>query len=253
MTQNLGERSVIVTGGGSGIGRAAVKLLGEAGAFITVADRDEKGGNDAVAEIRAAGKGKAQFVRTDIADEASVKAMVAAAEASYGKLDSAINAAAISQYQLPLTEISTEQWDRVNGVNLRGMFFCLKHQILAMQKRSAGSIVAIASASAILGIPKSAEYCASKAGVTGLVRGAAVDYAAQGIRINAILPGVTRTPMLEAVINKDPAVQGMADMLPMKRFAQPHEIAAAAVWLVSDSASYVTGASWLVDGALTIV
>jgi NAD(P)-dependent dehydrogenase (short-subunit alcohol dehydrogenase family) len=251
--KGLADKSVIVTGGGSGIGRAASRLLAEAGCHVTVVDLNEGGGREAVADIKSKGAGEAQFVRADVADEADVREMVAAAEKTYGKLDGAINCAGVPQHGIPLAQITAAQWARVNDVNLRGMFLCLKYQILAMQRAGAGSIVAISSSAAVSGVPNSSEYCASKAGVTGLVRGAAVDYADKGIRINAILPGGTWTPMVESAIKLDPALNRIVDSFPMKRFAQPHEIAATAVWLVSDEASYVTGACWLVDGALTVI
>jgi len=224
---SLAGKSVLVTGGGSGIGRAATRLLGEAGAHVTVVDLNERGGREAVADIEARGSGKAQYVPANIADESDVRTMVAAAEKAYGKLDGAINSAGVPQHGIPLADISAEQWGRVHDVNLRGMFLCLKYQILAMQRAGGGSIVAIASSAAVSGVPNSSEYCASKAGVTGLVRGGAVDYADQGIRINAILPGGTWTPMVESAIKLDPALSRIVDSFPMKRFAQPHEIAAA--------------------------
>jgi NAD(P)-dependent dehydrogenase (short-subunit alcohol dehydrogenase family) len=251
--KGLSGKSVVVTGGGSGIGRAACKLLAEAGCLVTVADLNDEGGQESVANIRASGKGQAQFVRTNVADEASVKAMIASAETAFGKLDGAINSAGVPQSGRPLAEITLDQWNRIHDVNLRGMFLCIKYQILAMQRAGSGSIVAIASSAAVTGVPNSSEYCGSKAGVTGLVRAGAVDYADKGIRVNAILPGGTWTPMVEGAIKLDPALGKIVESFPMKRFAQPHEIAAAAVWLVSDEASYVTGASLLVDGALTVI
>ncbi|MGE4429707.1 MAG: SDR family NAD(P)-dependent oxidoreductase [Sphingobium sp.] len=244
-------KSVIVTGGGSGIGKAAALLLGEAGCDVTIADLNEDGGKDAVATIAAQGKGRAQFISTDVSREDQVRAMIAAAVSSYGKLDGAINAAGVAQAGVPLHEVSIEQFDRCVGINLRGMFLCVKYQIEAMLE-SGGSIVAISSTAAYNGVPNSSEYCAAKSGVNGLVRGGSVDYASRGIRINGIMPGGTWTPMVEASINKDPALNAIVDMFPMKRFARPEEIAAAAVWLVSDEASYTTGACIPIDGALTI-
>jgi 2,5-dichloro-2,5-cyclohexadiene-1,4-diol dehydrogenase 1 len=249
----LSGKSVIVTGGGSGIGLAAAKILGDSGCLVTIADLNEAGGKEAANDITASGKGKSQFIKTDVADENNVKAMVDAALKAYGKLDGAINAAGVPSCGKFLAEVSIDEFDRCNNINLRGMFLCLKYQILAMQRTGTGSIVAISSSAAICGVPKHAEYCASKAGVTGLVRGGAVDYADKGIRINSILPGGTWTPMVQFSIQQDPSLSKVVDMFPMKRFAQPHEVAGAAVWLVSDAASYVTGAAWPVDGALTVI
>lgn len=249
----LRGKSVIVTGGGSGIGRAAVKILTDAGCKVTIGDLNEKGGKDTVSDIVSAGKGQGQFIRTDVANEADVKAMVDAAVTAYGRLDGAINAAGVPSCGKLLADVSLAEFDRCNNINLRGMFLCLKYQVAAMQRSGGGSIVAISSSAAIIGVPKHAEYCASKSGVTGLIRGAAVDYADKGIRFNSILPGGTWTPMVQFSMEQDPALSKVVDMFPMKRFAQPHEVAGAAVWLVSDEASYVTGASWPVDGALTVI
>jgi 2,5-dichloro-2,5-cyclohexadiene-1,4-diol dehydrogenase 1 len=248
----LSGKSVIVTGGGSGIGASAAKLLAQAGCLVTVADMNEAGGKAVVAEIGAAGKGKAQFIRTNVAQEEDVQALVASAEKTYGKLDGAINSAGVAQKGVPLTSLTLADWDRVHGINLRGMFLCVKYQILAMQRAGGGSVVAISAGASINGVPNSSEYCAAKSGVNGLVRAAAIDFADKGVRVNAILPGGTATPMLQGSISKDPALEKIIAMFPMKRLARPEEISAAAVWLVSDSASYVTGATWSVDGALSI-
>jgi 2,5-dichloro-2,5-cyclohexadiene-1,4-diol dehydrogenase 1 len=249
----LSGKAVIVTGGGSGIGRAAVQLLAEAGCNVMIADLNETGARAAISDIEAAGKGSGQFIRTDVSNEADVRAMVEATLNAYGRLDGAINSAGVPSCGKLLAEVSLEEFDRCNNINLRGMFLCLKYQIEAMEKTGGGSIVAISSSAAITGVPRHSEYCASKSGVTGLVRGAAVDYADKGIRFNAILPGGTWTPMVQFSIEQDPSLSKVVDLFPMKRFAQPHEVAGAAVWLISDEASYVTGASWPVDGALTVI
>jgi 2,5-dichloro-2,5-cyclohexadiene-1,4-diol dehydrogenase 1 len=252
VSKGLKGKSVIVTGGGSGIGASAAKLLAEAGCHVTVGDLNEEGGREVVARINKSGKGKAQFIRTNVAQEDDVRALVAGAEKSYGKLDAAINSAGVAQRGVPLTSLSLADWDRVHGINLRGMFLCVKHEILAIQRVGSGSVVAISAGASINGVPNSSEYCAAKSGVNGLVRAAAIDFADKGVRVNAILPGGTATPMLQGSVSKDPALEKIIAMFPMKRLARPEEVAAAAVWLVSDSASYVTGATWSVDGALSI-
>jgi NAD(P)-dependent dehydrogenase (short-subunit alcohol dehydrogenase family) len=248
----LKGKSVIVTGGGSGIGRAAVEILCDAGAFVTVADLNEDGGSAVVAKVRD-GNGKAQFVRTDVSDEESVRAMVAAAVSAFGRLDGAINAVGVLQHWKRVHEISAAEWDFVVNVNLRGMFFCLKHEIASMLKTGGGSIVAIASIAANLGLPNSGEYCASKAGVTGLVRAAATDYAKDGIRVNALLPGSTMTPMVERALATKPKELGGAIAVPSGRMAQPAEIANGAVWMISDQASFMTGSSMTIDAGISIV
>jgi 2,5-dichloro-2,5-cyclohexadiene-1,4-diol dehydrogenase 1 len=248
----LKGKSIIVTGGGSGIGRAAVEILCDAGAFVTVADLDENGGNTVVA--RAGDRnGRAQFVRTDVSNEDGVRAMVAAAVNGFGRLDGAINAAGVVQHWKRVHEISAEEWDFVVNINLRGMFFCLKHQIASMLATGGGSIVAIASIAATLGLPHSAEYCASKAGVTGLVRAAATDYAKDGIRVNALLPGSTRTPAVERALATKPKELGGPISVPSGRMAQPAEIANGAVWMISDQASFMTGSSMTIDAGISIV
>lgn len=248
----LKGKSVIVTGGGSGIGRAAVEILCEMDAWVTVADLREQAGVGSVAD-RQKGAGKAQFVRTDVSSEDSVQAMVAAAISSYGRLDGAINAAGVVQHWKRVAEISAAEWDYVNNVNLRGMFFCLKHQIAGMLQSGGGAIVAIASIAANLGFPMSGEYCASKSGVMGLVRAAATDYAKDNIRVNAVLPGSTRTPMVERALATKPKELGGPIPVPSGRMAEPREIANGAVWMISDAASFMNGSSLTLDGGMSIV
>lgn len=243
-------KSVIVTGAASGIGKACAILLAREGWAVAVADRDMAGGAATVAEIAAAG-GRAHFVATDVADEESVRAMVASAVAVYGQLDAAINSAGIAQRGVSIREMDSASWDRCNDINLRGMFFCLKHEVDAMWARSRGAIVAISSTAATKGLVNSSDYCAAKAGITGLVRGAAIDCAERGIRINALLPGATLTPLATGSTANTPGLAGTLKR-PLGRMAQPEEIAAAAYWLVSDNASYVTGASIAVDGGMSI-
>jgi 2,5-dichloro-2,5-cyclohexadiene-1,4-diol dehydrogenase 1 len=248
----LNGKSVIVTGGGSGIGRAAVQILCEAGARVTVADLNEEGGQAIVADVRNS-PGKAHFVRTDVTKEDSARAMVASAVSAYGKLDAAINAAGVLQHWKRVHEISAQEWDFVMNVNLRGVFFCMKHQIVAMLETGGGAIVAVASIAANLGFPMSGEYCASKSGVMGLVRAAATDYAKSGIRINALLPGSTATPMVERALATKPKELGGAIAIPSGRMAEPAEIARGAVWMISDDASYMSGSSLTLDAGISIV
>jgi 2,5-dichloro-2,5-cyclohexadiene-1,4-diol dehydrogenase 1 len=249
---DLKGKSVMVTGGGSGIGRAAVEILCQAGACVTVADLNEEGGK-AVAIGAGGGPGQARFVRADVSNEDSVKELVTAAVHTYGRLDAAINAAGVVQHWKRIHEISAAEWDFVLNVNLRGMFFCLKHQIAAMLESGGGAIVAIASIAANLGLPMSGEYCASKAGVMGLVRAAATDYAKAGIRVNALLPGSTHTPMVERALATKPKELGGPIAVPSGRMAEPVEIANGAVWMISDEASFMTGSSITLDAGLSIV
>lgn len=247
----LAGKSVLVTGGGSGIGRAAVELLAAAGCAVTVADLNEPGGREVVAAIDDRGVGRARFVRTNVADESEVRAMVEAAVELGGRLDGAINAAGVGQHAKLLHELSASEWDACVNVNLRGVFLCMKHQIEAMLKAGGGSIVVISSIAAVLGLVNSAEYCASKAGVTGLVRAAAIDYAKSGIRVNALLPGATMTPLAMRSLALKPREVGPLP-IPNGRMAQPVEIARGAVWMISDEASYMSGSCMTLDAALSI-
>jgi 2,5-dichloro-2,5-cyclohexadiene-1,4-diol dehydrogenase 1 len=242
-------RSAIVTGGASGIGKACVEGLAADGWAVTIADRSDEGEAIAAA-IRQAG-GQAQFVRTDVANEEEVRALVDAATSAFGQLHGAINCAGVVGCSKPIHEISAVEWDRVQSVNLRGMFLCLKYQVAAMWPYEQGSIVAISSAAAIKGLPWSSDYCGSKAGVDGMVRGAAMDCAERQIRVNAILPGATLTPLAMSSTNANPAL-AKTRTRPMNRMADPSEIASAALWLLSDGAAFTTGISMPVDGGMVI-
>lgn len=250
--KGLNGKSIVVTGGGSGIGEAVSMMLGEAGCSVTVADLNGEKAKAVAQAITDAG-GTAQGISTDVSDEASVKAMVNAAISAYGKLDGACNAAGVPQRGKLLHEVELDEWDFCHGVNLRGLFLCVKNEIAAMLENG-GSIVNVVSTAAVVGFPNGAEYCASKAGAAGLTRGAAVDYATKGIRINAVLPGGTLTPMLKGAMEVDPGLEpALAAVHPMNRFAQPTEIAGAVRWLLSDEASFTTGASFAVDGGHSAV
>jgi 2,5-dichloro-2,5-cyclohexadiene-1,4-diol dehydrogenase 1 len=242
-------RTILVTGAASGIGLAVARLLAEAGANIVMTDRDEAAVTHAAEGL---GKDNVLALRGDVTVPADVGAMVDAAVARFGKLDGACNAAGVPQTGKLLHDVSIEEWDRCHAVNLRGVFLCNKYQIAAMLRTGGGAIVNIVSTAAMVGFPNGAEYCASKSGVLGLVRGAAIDYATKGIRINSVLPGATDTPMLAGAFAQDPGLEAaLAAVHPMGRLAKPDEIARAARWLLSDEASFVTGASYAVDGGHT--
>jgi 2,5-dichloro-2,5-cyclohexadiene-1,4-diol dehydrogenase 1 len=248
---DLKKRSVLVTGAGSGIGREAARLAAQAGASVTVADLDAAGGEETVKQIRAEG-GVAQFVRTDISDEAQVAAMVAAAVSAYGRLDGAFNNAAIGQASQLMHEISGEVFRRAIDINTTGTFYCMKHEVAAMLKNSGGAIVNTSSAAGVTAFPTAGEYIASKHAVLGLTRAGALDYGAQGIRVNAVLPGATLTPMLQGAMAKTPGLEEyLMAQQPVGRLGTPLEIARAAIWLLSDHASFVTGACLSVDGGYT--
>lgn len=255
MTKSLNGKVVIVTGAASGIGRAAALLLASLGVRVVLADIDEKLAARARDEIISAG-GIAQSVRVDVSDEDDVKAMVALALSSFGRLDGAFNNAGIEQSNRPLHEIDTAQWNRLLSINLTGVFLCMKHQIPALIAGGGGSIVNTASSLGQVAVPRSAEYVAAKHGVIGLTRAAAVDCAAHNIRVNALLPGVTQTPMLERGSGKSDVVDMVAALraaIPMGRVGTADEVAQGAAWLLSDESSYVTGSLLPVDGGYLTV
>lgn len=241
-------KSIIVTGGGSGIGRAVALSLAKAGASVTVADINA----EAAAEVAAKAadlSGYAHACVVDVADQDQIAAMVTSAVAQFGRLDGACNAAGMGPLGKALHEIAVEEWDLRHSINLRGVFLSMKHEATAMMTTGGGSIVNIGSTAGIRGFLNSSEYCASKAGVMGLVKGAAIDYAKCGIRVNAVLPGATATPMMAAFIEQDPEREALlAASHPMGRLGEPIEISSAVAWLLSDEASFVTGVSLPVDG-----
>lgn len=245
--------SYLVTGGAVGIGAETVRYLVEAGCDVTIADLDEQRGTELAKLLADAGPGRTQFVRTDVSQEDDVKTAVAKTVDAFGPLGGAVNCAAYLPKNKRVHEITAEHWDLSHSVSLRGMFLCFKHQILAMRETGAGSVVAISSTAAVAAVPASADYCAAKAGVNGLVRAAALDYAAEGIRVNGIMPGATLTPGFKTSNAVNPNLGGIAEALPIKRIAEPEEVAAGAVWLLSDAASYVTGTVIPVDGGLSAV
>jgi NAD(P)-dependent dehydrogenase (short-subunit alcohol dehydrogenase family) len=250
----LTDRVVIVTGGAGGIGRATALLLAEAGARVVVSDVSD-GGEETAATIRERG-GNAIFVKADIASEADVAALVDETLRHHGRLDGAFNNAGVEQAFLPLHELSLEQWEHALRIDLTGVFLCIKHQVRAMLGGGGGSIVNTASALGEVAIPRAAEYVSAKHGVIGLTRAAALEYGTQGIRVNAVLPGIIRTPMIERAIGH-PDFSVFFDKLlehhPIGRFGQPPEVGEAVKWLLSDAASFVTGAMIAVDGGYRVL
>jgi NAD(P)-dependent dehydrogenase (short-subunit alcohol dehydrogenase family) len=244
-------RTAIVTGGSGGMGRAIALAFSAAGSRVIVSDVADAGGEETVALVRSAG-GEARYVHADVSKSADVQAMVAAAVDAYGGLDFAVNAAAIEFEVDYLADLADEDWDRMLDVNLKSVFLCMKHEINAMLAtgRDGAAIVNIASTNSYRPQPHQSAYTASKFGVLGLTKSAAVDYAPRGIRINAICPGSIDTPMLRGAIAKrgrDP--QEVADRLSLiGRFGTVDEIAAAALWLCSGAASFTIGHALAVDG-----
>jgi NAD(P)-dependent dehydrogenase (short-subunit alcohol dehydrogenase family) len=255
MTGALSGKSIIVTGAGGGIGRAASVVLAAAGANVVVTDIAEEAGRATVDAIRSS-NANAIFFRADLAAERDVQALVERATSTYGRLDGAFNNAGLEQCAKPLHELTTEQWERALRVDLTSVFWCLKYQVIAMLRTGGGAIVNTASSLGQVAIPNASEYIASKHGVIGLTRAAAAEYGAQGIRVNAVLPGIIRTPMI-ARLSEDPQFSGLFDGLrqrhPIGRFGEPAEIGEAVKWLLSDSASFVNGTAMAVDGGYLAV
>jgi len=240
--------AALVTGGGSGIGRATALLLGERGAQVLVADIDEAAAHATARAIGAA----AISVRVDVADDSSVEAMVATAVDRFGVLDWACNIAGIAPDPKPFIEHSHDEWQRTIDVNLSGVFFCMQHELRQMSAQDrGGAIVNMSSGAGLVPAPGQPQYTAAKHGVLGLTKQAAQEFAATGIRVNAVLPGQTETVPMRAYLDALPDNgERMLKRLPMKRMASPMEIAQAVVWLCSDEASYVNGDSLVVDGGL---
>ncbi|ASK64009.1 short chain dehydrogenase [Virgibacillus phasianinus] len=241
----------IITAAGSGIGRASAIAFAEEGAKVVVSDVSKETGEETVRLIKKNG-GDAIFVECNVAEELQVENLIDTAVKTYGKLDWAHNNAGIGAPTAPVTETKTEDWNRAMGVNLDGMFYCLKHEIRAMTKSGSGAIVNTASTGGLAGTPGLATYTSSKWGVNGLTKTVALEVGKQGIRVNSICPGMTRTASV-AQWSKDAAEQAKAyeQSIPIGRMGTPEDQANAAVWLCSDKAAYVTGVNLPVDGGET--
>ncbi len=247
---DLTGKVAIVTGASSGIGEAAAILLVQSGAKVVVAARRQVEGEAVVQKINGSG-GTAIFVQTDVAKLADHERLVAATLETYGRLDIVFNNAGVNGFGA-LHEQTEEAWDYQMNINLKGAFFSLKTQIPALLKSGGGSIVFNASIAGVIGNPSLSIYSASKGGVIALARAAAVEYAASGIRINTLNPGLIWTPMTEGAFGSvETTNEFAAGKIPMDRLGQPEEIARAVVFLASDDSSYMTGQSLNVDGGVT--
>jgi NAD(P)-dependent dehydrogenase (short-subunit alcohol dehydrogenase family) len=247
------DKVVLVTGGASGLGEAVVGLLAAGGARVVVADLDAGRGETVVEAARGAGA-EAVFCRTDVTHEPDLVAAVGTALDTWGRLDGAINNAGTTGPSNPTADYAVEDWNRVLALNLTGVFLGLKHEIPPMVAQGGGSIVNTSSGAGLVGFAGLPAYVASKHGVIGLTRAAALEYIRAGVRINAVCPGSTRTPMLEGFMGGDPAIErAMEQSAPIGRLARPEEIAQAMVWLLSDAASFVVGHAFAVDGGAVVM
>jgi NAD(P)-dependent dehydrogenase (short-subunit alcohol dehydrogenase family) len=252
MEREFEGKVAIVTGSGSGMGRASALAFAREGAKVIVSDVIVEGGEQTVSMIKERG-GEATFIKTDVSKESEVKEMVDRTVEIYGHLDCAHNNAGVAAIRAPITECTENDWDRVMSINLKGVWLCMKHEIRQMLKKGKGAIVNTSSMTAVKPLPNIAAYVASKAGVSGLTKAAALEYTKFGIRVNAICPGTILTPFVERRIGGDPQVEAQfkAAML-VGRFGTAEEIAEAVLWLCSDSASFVIGHNMIVDGGMLI-
>jgi NAD(P)-dependent dehydrogenase (short-subunit alcohol dehydrogenase family) len=251
MNLSFENKIALVTGAGSGMGLATAKAFAEAGAAVVLADINENAVRSAAEELVSAGH-KAIAVRCNVADEADVAAMIEQTVSTFGRLDAAFNNAGVQSLPVETADASGEEFDRVNAINLRGVWNCMKYELRQMREQGSGAIVNNSSIGGLIGLPGRAIYHASKHGVIGLTRSAALEYAARGIRINAICPGAIETPMVaDMIIREGISQEDMLKDQPTGRLGRPEEIASAVLWLCSPGASFVVGHALAVDGGYT--
>jgi NAD(P)-dependent dehydrogenase (short-subunit alcohol dehydrogenase family) len=248
MTDFYVGKVVLVTGAATGMGETSAVEFAKAGAKVVVADWNEDAGRATVADIIETG-GEAKFVKVDVSNSESVKAMVDQTIAWYGRLDCAFNNAGIMEENAKLADVDEAMFDRIVAVNMKGVFLCMKYELPVMVAQGKGAIVNTSSVCAARILPNCAAYTASKFGVVALTRSAAVEYGGSGVRINAILPGAIATPMAKAAVAADPArLERIKHTRPLGKVAEPIVIAKAAMWLCSDDAEHITGHALPVDG-----
>ena len=241
------QKVAIITGGSSGIGRATAIALAKDGVKITVAARRAKEGEETIRLVKEAGS-EGIFVKTDVANENDVRSLVEKTVKQYNRLDYAFNNAGIEEMTTPLVDQTSEVFDQIMNVNVKGVWLSMKYEIPEMIRNGGGAIVNTSSGAGVIGYPQQPIYIASKHAVLGLTKSAALEYAKSGIRINAIAPGVVKTEMAERVDKQ--LIESLKSITPIGRIGDPQEIANAVVWLLSDKASFVLGHTLLVDGGV---
>jgi len=250
--EQLKGKVALVTGAASGIGKATALAFANEGAKVVVADVQDELGAKAVEQIKAQG-GEACYIHCDVSDPEAVKAMVAETVKTYGGLHFAFNNAGTEGEQAFTADCTLENWDRVIDINLKGVFLCMKYQISELLKSGGGAIVNCSSIAGKVGFPGIPAYEASKHGVIGLTQNAALEYAKQNIRVNAVCPGPIKTPMIDRFTHGDPqAAEQLTMPDPMGRMGEPEEISGAVVWLCSNQASYITGHALVIDGGWVV-
>ena len=248
MAGELEGKIALVTGAGSGIGRESALAFAASGAQVMVSDVVVEGGEGTVAQIKAAG-GEATFIRADVSQRADVEPLIRQTVETYGRLDCAHNNAGIEGDMAPTAECTEANWDRTIAINLKGVWLCMRYEIPQMLEQGGGVIVNTSSVAGLVGFVNLPAYVATKHGVAGLTRTAALEYAQQGIRVNAVCPGVIHTPMIDRIVGGDAEAEAQFTALePVGRMGSPAEVAQAVVWLCSDAASFVTGIAMPVDG-----
>jgi NAD(P)-dependent dehydrogenase (short-subunit alcohol dehydrogenase family) len=241
----------LVTGAAAGMGFATAKAFAEAGAAVTLADLNQDALQKATDQLVQAGH-KALAVRCNVAEDEEVASMIEKTVGAFGRLDAVFNNAGVQSPALETADVRVEEFDRVNAINLRGVWSCMKYELRHMRTQGSGAIVNNSSIGGLIGLPGRAAYHASKHGVLGMTKSAALEYAARGIRINAVCPGTIDTPMVAEMLAKEP--EAMKEILrdqPIGRLGRPDEIAAAVLWLCSSGASFVIGHALVVDGGFT--
>ena len=251
MAGRLEGKVTLVTGAGSGIGRATALACAREGARVVAADITVDGGQETVAMIRRNG-GEATFVTANVTQATEVEALVAAAVAAYGRIDCAHNNAGIEGVLATTADYPEDDWERVIAVNLKGVWLCMKYELPQMLRQGGGAIVNTASLAGLVGAMRMSAYVASKHGVVGLTKTAALEYAKMGIRVNTVCPGIIHTAMVERIfLSRRPDIAArLAASEPVGRLGTPEEVAEAVVWLCSDAASFVTGHAMTVDGGM---
>jgi NAD(P)-dependent dehydrogenase (short-subunit alcohol dehydrogenase family) len=253
MNISFENKVALITGAGSGLGLATAKAFADSGASVVLADWNEKAVLAAAEELTAQGH-KALAIRCDVSDDAQVEGMVQQTVATFGHLDAAYNNAGVQNVLAETADTTRQDYDRVMGINLRGVWSCMKFELQQMRKQDSGAIVNCSSLGGLVGGAERGIYHASKHGVIGFTKSAALEYAARGIRINAICPGLIWTPMADQMVagGQGEALKAMEKSIPMGRVGRPEEIAYAVLWLSSEAASYVTGQSISVDGGFVM-